>query len=108
MPKIQPSTDELRSSVRFPIKLPVAITTDSLQEHQAETENISAGGVLFTVDAEMAPGSKIEFAIAMPANVLGTTCDVMVKCVGRVVRCAEEGERKSVAAVIDEYRFDRN
>ncbi|HVP42169.1 MAG TPA: PilZ domain-containing protein [Terriglobales bacterium] len=104
----QQSTDELRSSVRFPIKLPVAVTTEARQEHRAETENISAGGVLFTVDAEMAPGSKIEFAIAMPATVLGTSSDVMVKCVGRVVRCAEEGNRKAVAAVIDEYRFDRH
>lgn len=100
-------TDELRSSVRFPIKLPVAITTEAKQEHHAETENI-AGGVLFTVDADMAPGSRIEFAIAMPATVLGTASDVMVKCVGRVVRCAEEGNRRAVAAVIDEYRFDRN
>lgn len=108
MSKLQQSADELRSAVRFPIKLPVAVTDETRQEHLAETENISAGGVLFSVDAEMAPGSKIEFSIAMPANVLGTASDVMVKCVGRVVRCAEEGERRSVAAVIDEYRFDRN
>ena len=108
MAKTEQSADELRSSVRFPIKLPLAITTESRQEHVAETENISAGGVLFTVDADMAPGSRIEFSIAMPSTVLGTSSDVMVKCVGRVVRCAEEGPRKAVAAVIDEYRFDRN
>ena len=108
MSKLEQSTDELRSSVRFPIKLPVAVTTEAHHEHHAETENISAGGVLFTVDADMAPGSRIEFSIAMPASVLGTASDVMVKCVGRVVRCDDEGTRKSVAAVIDEYRFDRN
>jgi hypothetical protein len=108
MSKLEQSADELRSSVRFPIKLPVAVTTESHREHLAETENISAGGVLFIVDADMAPGSKIEFSIAMPSTVLGTSTDVMVKCVGRVVRCDDEGARKSVAAVIDEYRFDRN
>ena len=108
MPQHSEQTDELRSAVRFPIKLPVAVTTEGHQEHQAQTENISAGGVLFTVDADMAPGSRIEFSIAMPSTVLGTSSDVMVKCVGRVVRCAEEGVRRSVAAVIDEYRFDRN
>jgi hypothetical protein len=108
MPKLEQSADELRSSVRFPIKLPVAVTTELNHEHRAETENISAGGVLFTVDIDMEPGSKIEFSIAMPSTVLGTSSDVMVKCVGRVVRCADEGGRKSVAAVIDEYRFDRN
>lgn len=108
MAKLEQSADELRSAVRFPIKLPLAVVTESHQEHTAQTENISAGGVLFTVDADMAPGSKIEFSIAMPSTVLGTSSDVMVKCVGRVVRCADEGARKSVAAVIDEYRFDRN
>lgn len=100
-------SEELRSSVRFPIKLPVELKVTSETQRRAETENISAGGVLFYVDADMSVGSKIEFNIAMPATVLGTTSDVKVRCVGRVVRCSEEGDRKAVAAVIDEYQFDR-
>jgi hypothetical protein len=55
----------------------------------------------------MAVGSTITFKIAMPASVLGTPADVLVNCVGRVVRCADEDGRKAVAAVIDEYRFER-
>lgn len=105
MPRPEPA-EELRSAVRFPIRLPVAVKAEQ-HEHTAETENISAGGVLFRVDADMEPGSRIEFNIAMPADVLGTQTDVLVKCVGRVVRCSEEGGRKAVAAVIDEYKFDR-
>jgi len=100
-------TTELRSSVRFPLKLAVDVKADKTRDVHAETKNISAGGVMLYVHADMAVGSKIDFDIAMPAGVLGTAADVTVKCAGRVVRCSQEGDRKAVAAVIDEYRFDR-
>ncbi len=96
---------ELRSSVRFPLRLPVEVHGE--EGVNAETQNISAGGVLLTVSSNFPVGSKLEFTIAMPAHVLGTPTDVMVKCVGRVVRCDKQGDHSSVAAVIDEYRFDR-
>jgi hypothetical protein len=101
--------EELRSSVRFPIKLPIAVRHDqAAAEHAAETTDISAGGVLFHVDSEMPIGATINFSIAMPASVLGTPTDVLVNCVGRVIRSNEENGRKSVAAVIDEYHFERS
>jgi hypothetical protein len=98
---------ELRSSVRFPIKLPIAVNADAESEHSAETTDISAGGVLFNVDAALEVGSTITFRIAMPASILGTPSDVLVNCAGRVVRCSNEGNRKAIAAMIDEYRFER-
>ena len=98
---------EMRSSVRFPLKLPIAVR-HATQQHQAETDNISAGGVLFRVDAEMAVGSTIEFSISMPAAVLGAGSDVLVNCTGRVVRCSMQEGQCTVAAVIDEYRFERS
>lgn len=98
--------DELRSSVRFPLKLPVQVR-DEQSGVVGETEDISAGGVLFYMDAAMDIGSSIEFTISMPASVLGTATDVVVKCTGRVVRCSKQGDRTAVAAVIDEYHFDR-
>ncbi len=98
---------ELRSAVRFPIRLPIALNTRETSIDTAETLDISAGGVLFHVAADMAVGSTIHFSIAMPADVLGTPQDVVVNCVGRVIRCSDEGGRRSVAAVIDEYRFER-
>lgn len=101
--------EELRSSVRFPIKLPIELKSEEVTSvHTAHTSDISAGGVLFQVDANMAVGSIINFSIAMPASVLGTPSDVLVNCVGRVIRCTEDMGRKSVAAVIDEYRFERS
>ncbi len=98
---------ELRSSVRFPLRLPIEVATPTEGSLQAETQNISSGGVLFDVDQELAIGSRVEFRIAMPAHILGTPTDVVVKCVGRVVRCSNANPRMQVAAVIDEYRFVR-
>ena len=100
------TSTELRTSVRFPLRLPIAITTSG-EEHKAETNNISAGGVLFHLESEMTVGSPLEFRISMPAAVLGASTDVLVTGLGRVVRCSVEGERRAIAAVIDEYRFER-
>jgi hypothetical protein len=100
------TSTELRTSVRFPLKLPIEITTSG-EEHKAETNNISSGGVLFHLESEMTVGSPLEFRISMPAAVLGASTDVLVTGLGRVVRCSVEGERRAIAAVIDEYRFER-
>lgn len=97
---------EKRTSFRFPLKLPVAVKTPLVQ-HDTETANISSAGVLFEIESDISVGSPIEFAITMPADVLGTPVDVLVNCTGRVVRCSGDGENRSVAAVIDEYRFER-
>ncbi len=97
---------EMRSAVRFPLKLKISVKVAS-GEQEAETRNISAGGVLFDADSDIAVGSSIEFSIAMPADVLGAPNDVLVNCMGRVMRCAPMDGRREVAAVIDEYRIER-
>lgn len=106
---VQPSDQisELRGAVRFPLHLPVEVKAEGAQI-QAETDNISAGGMLFHIDSDLSIGSTLEFTIAMPAEVLGAPADVLVSGTGRVVRCDAEGGKKAVAAVIDEYRFQRS
>ncbi len=106
MTRVRESEDQ-RSSTRFPIKLPVEVRAEEAAKLQAETKDISAGGILFYMETAMEVGSRIEFNISLPAAVLGTPTNVNVLCVGRVVRCSEEGSRRAVAAVIDEYRFER-
>ncbi len=96
---------ENRGATRFPIRLPLALQGGAPVE-RTETRDISSSGVLFYVDADVHVGSRIEFSIVMPASVLGTPSDVIVKCVGHVVRSHLEDGRKAVAAVIDEYRFE--
>jgi hypothetical protein len=97
---------EMQSAVRFPIKLPISVKSQS-GANAAETENISANGVLFHVDSEMPVGSMVDFTISLPASVVGAEADVQLDCRGRVVRNFEEDGRRGVGVVIDEYRFER-
>src|ERR1700744_2755804 len=98
---------DTRSSVRFPLRLPITVRTADAHEYFAETADISAGGVLFHTQSPLAVGAVIRFRIVLPASVLGTDTDVQVNCTGRVVRSGEDKDNKAVAAVIDEYCFER-
>jgi hypothetical protein len=97
---------DVQGASRFPIKLPVAVKSEA-GEKSAETQNISANGVLFQVESDMPVGSMIDFTISFPADVVGSDNDVRVDCRGRVVRSYEEEGRRGVGVVIDEYRFER-
>ena len=97
---------DFRNAIRFPLHLPVALRTDS-GEYQAETRDISAGGIMFFTQAEITVGAVVQFTIRMPGETLGAAQDVLVQCDGRVVRNTEEGSGRVVAVAIDEYRFER-
>jgi hypothetical protein len=88
------------------LHLPVTLKTPT-NEYRAETVDISSGGILFRTESNVEVGSAVEFTVAMPGDVLGTDRDVLVKCQGRVVRCNEEATGRTVAVVIDEYKFER-
>jgi hypothetical protein len=108
---------DVQGAPRFPIKLPVALKSSSgnplgVMGQKAsgkliETENISANGVLFRMDADVPIGSAVDFTISLPADVVGAEADVQVDCRGRVVRSFADGGRRGVGVVIDEYRFER-
>jgi hypothetical protein len=109
---------DVQGAPRFPIRLPVALKSPNgrpghdvsgttVAEKSIETENISANGVLFRMDADVPVGSAVDFTISLPADVVGATADVQVDCRGRVVRSFADGGRRGVGVVIDEYRFDR-
>lgn len=96
----------MQSAPRFPIKLPISVKSKS-GENRTETENISANGVLFQINADMPVGSLVDFTISLPADVVGADADVQLDCRGRVVRSFEEAGRRGVGVVIDEYKFER-
>jgi hypothetical protein len=107
---------DVQGAPRFPIKLPVALKSSGnplgIMGQEAsgkliETENISANGVLFRMDADVPIGSAVDFTISLPADVVGAEADVQVDCRGRVVRSFADGGRRGVGVVIDEYRFER-
>ncbi|HVC47259.1 MAG TPA: PilZ domain-containing protein [Terracidiphilus sp.] len=95
---------EVRCAVRFPLMIPATLSMGK-DERDATTRNVSASGVLFTVDKELLVGQDILFSLRMPGDVLGATHDVMVRCSGRVVRCSTSQDQYQAAATIDDYRF---
>ena len=96
----------MQSAMRFPIQLPISVKSNA-GESAAQTQNISANGVLFQVDSDMPVGSMVDFTISLPAEVVGAEANVQIDCRGRVVRNVEEDGRRGVGVVIDEYRFER-
>ena len=98
------SHQEVRCAVRFPLSLPVVLSTGSA-EIAALTRNVSASGVLFDMDSPLKAGLEIRFSLRMPGAILGTARDVLVHCLGRVVRCSMSQTQFQAAATIEEYQF---
>jgi len=97
---------EMQSAPRFPLHLSASVKAPG-GAYAAETENISANGVLLAMDNDVPVGSMVDFTIVLPAEVVGARRDVQVDCRGRVVRSFEDRGRRGVGVVIDEYRFER-
>lgn len=96
------ATNPMRSAVRFPLRLEVLIETEQ-GEKNATTEDVSASGVLFSMDELPAIDSRVEFTMTMPGAIMGNTKDVTVHCIGRIVRHERSGSVSRAAAMIDEY-----
>ena len=95
---------EVRCAVRFPLSLPVVLSSGS-NEIAGLTRNISASGVLFALGQALPVGLDVNFSMRMPRAVLGAPQDVLVHCKGRVVRCSSSHNEHLAAATIDDYRF---
>jgi hypothetical protein len=99
--------EDLQSAPRFPLHLSASVKSDG-SAYTAETENISANGVLFAMDRDVPVGSMVDFTILLPAEVVGARQNVQLDCRGRVVRSFEDRGRRGVGVVIDEYHFERD
>lgn len=98
--------EEMQSAPRFPLHLSASVKAQG-GAYSAETENISANGVLFAMDNDVPVGSMVDFTILLPAEVVGSRRNVQIDCRGRVVRSFEDRGRRGVGVVIDEYHFER-
>ena len=95
-------SDPVRTSVRFPLHLDVILSTKD-REYRAVTEDVSANGLLFTGEELPPVDSEVRFRMVMPASVMGGREDVMLYCVGRIVRHERVAGKLVAAAVIDDY-----
>jgi hypothetical protein len=95
-------SDQVRTAVRFPLHLDLVVST-SEREYHAVTEDVSANGVLFAADEVPEVGARVEFRLKMPAAIMGGHEDVLLQCIGRIVRHKRTNTKNMAAAVIDEY-----
>lgn len=94
----------LRSSVRFPVHLPVQVIVDG-EECTAVTENFSSSGALFRTSTSLPADAAIQFLIAIPAGIIGMDVTAAIHGEGQVIRSYEEDGQHFSAIVIHEYRF---
>jgi PilZ domain len=98
--------EDMQGAARFPLHLPASVKSH-IGAFPAETQNISANGVLFAMDNDVPVGSMVDFTILLQGEVVGLVRDVQIDCRGRVVRSFEDHGRRGVGVVIDEYHFER-
>ena len=94
--------DAGRTAVRFPLQLKLHLKTED-GVIEATTRDVSSNGLLFVAANLPKIGSSIEFTMDIPSEVMGSTTDVSVHCIGRVVRHQQSEDKLMAAAVIDEY-----
>ena len=103
-------SNDRRSMRRFDMRLPAAIRLNesAVGEFLTETQNVSARGVFFYLDREVAPGSRIEVTLTFPPHITLTDA-VRVRFAARVIRVEtpSPSARIGVAATIEEYEFLR-
>lgn len=97
-------TTPVRAAVRFPLHLDVVLRTED-REYPGVTEDVSANGLLLCAAELPEVGSEVRFDLTMPATVMGGVDDVLLHCVGRIVRHQRVANTDFAAAVIDEYSF---
>ncbi len=98
---------EKRAIRRFPLHLPVKLTSGALpaQPGSTETKDVSSHGVSFSCDSELAVDTPIEFTLTLPTEVTMTE-PISVRCLGKVVRVQDQQNGTyTVAAVIENYEF---
>ncbi len=94
----------VRAAVRFPLHLEIVLRTVD-REYPGVTEDVSANGLLFAADELPPVGTEVRFEMTMPAGIMGGANDVLLHCLGRIVRHQQVADRLMAAAVIDEYSF---
>lgn len=98
---------EKRAARRFALRVPVTVNRDSTGSSEtAQLRDVSARGICFFLDSDIAQGSPIGFTLTLPPEITLTE-SIRVKCNGRVVRVenSQPDGKVSVAAVIEEYEF---
>ncbi len=102
-----------RMARRYDLSLAIEVRTVQPEPSgplRGRTLDISTSGVYFIIDGEFTPGSVLDFALTLPAELTQGT-HVFIRARGKVIRSekkVEDGaERAGVAASIEKYYIIR-
>ena len=98
---------ERRVLTRFRIEMPVSIHAAGITPlPQARTRDVSASGVFFFTNFELAEGMTIEFIMTLPPELTHST-GIQMACSARIVRVQRDlvANRIGVAAAIQSFDF---
>ena len=108
----QAKSPDQRRFRRFGVKLPCRIkpwasrTSSGLSELEAETLDVSRGGLFFLASAEWTVGTALAFELDLPAHVVPSP--PRIRCRGTITRVVpQEGGRIGIGATIDHYKISR-
>ena len=93
-----------RSSVRFPVHLPVQIMAEG-QQYSAVTENFSSSGALFCMSDPLPTGTLIQFLMEITPGLIGVDVTAAIHGEGQIVRSYQQNGQNYSAIVINEYSF---
>lgn len=98
---------DLRTSTRYSLRCPVTLELDG-KKYRGETMNISANGVLVSIQCQVATGSSVHYTIELPGGAFGINTPARVNCQGRVIRSSPgtNCQDHNIAIVIDDYDFE--
>jgi hypothetical protein len=95
---------EQRRARRFPIRVQLHITGEPDLEISADTQDISASGLLLSTDQQVADGSMLRFVMTFPASVTKGK-PLRVRCTGQVVRVDKKPSDYEVAVRFKHFQF---
>jgi hypothetical protein len=99
---------ERRKLARLPLEVFVRVqVSGSTWVDFAQTRNVSARGMYFLTDAQLALGQELECVLVLPEKLTQAPAPVLVGCRGRVLRiCGDLPTKKNgVAVEIHSYDF---
>lgn len=101
------SSVDRRATRRFSMMLPVRVRLPENgdgTERTGETRDVSYRGLYFMTEAQVTPGTTIEFVLTLPQQIT-LAGDVHIRCYARVMRVEPLESRCGIAARIDRYEF---
>jgi hypothetical protein len=94
-PGMSLSETELGQRHRFPMALPVVLAQTDESQENAQTRDVSSGGVYFEVAEAPTPGSRMEFVLTLPVEITltGPGVDSLCRQSGARGSCSGTGRR---------------